>query len=305
MWSAQADVLRMAATEEKRERIKWYYARRTFFGFGDFAQGLELAKHCNHEDARLLVSIFPSGAPVLAEEAAIAFSAHTDPRCQCWWSVCSSEPVAQPLLRSAEAGYAWAQYLVARNTGEVSSASAWLQKAVDQGEPDADVTYCSNIMETGRYAAEDEERAERALREAALLGEPNAQCELADMCFPHGSLGQCIWLRRSATGGINYALRQLVRLAGYLVESYERGASGRIVFELGSALAVWEDDHEAKSIAACQRALQLYRQWCEDARRAVFCWLWLARNMSVAKDIRIVIADLIWSEKVAWSDTRV
>ncbi len=29
------------------------------------------------------------------------------------------------------------------------------------------------------------------------------------------------------------------------------------------------------------------------------CWLWVARQLAVAKDVRLMIADLIWYERAA------
>ncbi len=58
-----ADVLKMAKTEAQRERIKWYHARRIFFGQAMLTEGLALARQCQHEDARFLVSLFPGDTP--------------------------------------------------------------------------------------------------------------------------------------------------------------------------------------------------------------------------------------------------
>ncbi len=74
------DVLRMARTEKKRELIKWLYARR--FLEVSFSVAVELAKQSTHEDARLLVSLFSAGAPVL--EAAAVCAARSHDACAGW-----------------------------------------------------------------------------------------------------------------------------------------------------------------------------------------------------------------------------
>ncbi len=85
-----ADILKMVGTKEKRERIKWYHARRVFFDKGTsagcFAQGLELAKESEHPGARFFVSLFRDGAPTTAQEAKSVFLAHAevDARSMCW-----------------------------------------------------------------------------------------------------------------------------------------------------------------------------------------------------------------------------
>ncbi len=70
-----ADVLNMAQTEEKKERIKWYHARRVFFDH-DPSDGLALARQCKHEDARFLVSLFPGDASRTKDEAIVVFLTH-------------------------------------------------------------------------------------------------------------------------------------------------------------------------------------------------------------------------------------
>ncbi len=70
-----ADILRMAKTKAQRETIKWFHARRVCFdlgGLSSFVAGLSLAQHIQHEDACLLVSLFPE-APRTLEEAAAVF----------------------------------------------------------------------------------------------------------------------------------------------------------------------------------------------------------------------------------------
>ncbi len=85
-FAAHADILRMAQSEEKKERIKWFHAMHVFFSRGDTAcaSGLELARLCKHEDARFLTSLFPSGASPTKGEAGAVFLSHDDARCKAW-----------------------------------------------------------------------------------------------------------------------------------------------------------------------------------------------------------------------------
>ncbi len=69
---------RWPKTEEKRELIKWIHARRIFFDRHEFGSGLALARECRHPDARLLVSLFPDGAPATGEQAARVFLVKED-----------------------------------------------------------------------------------------------------------------------------------------------------------------------------------------------------------------------------------
>lgn len=48
--------------------------------------------------------------------------------------------------------------------------------------------------------------------------------------------------------------------------------------------------------------MRLYTQWLSGAKMGVLCWLWLSKGTGVARDIRLLIADLIWDERAAWSE---
>ncbi len=114
------------------------------------------------------------------------------------------------------------------------------------------------------------------------------------------------WLRRAAVQDGYYATR-LAEFAVNQVGRFDRGSSGRIVYEIGVAVMVIREqrvwtrlDQDEK--AACESAFVVYLRCIEDAKRAVMCWLWFARSETVAKDIRLLIADLIWEERAAWSE---
>ncbi len=48
------------------------------------------------------------------------------------------------------------------------------------------------------------------------------------------------------------------------------------------------------------RAVALAREWRKNASQAVLCWIWLSRQLGLIRDIRILIADIIWEERNAW-----
>ncbi len=81
-----ADVLRMAATEERRELIKWYLARKVFFNWekpSSFIDGLALARECHHPDARFLVSLFQGVVPKREDAVKVFLAREDDARCLC------------------------------------------------------------------------------------------------------------------------------------------------------------------------------------------------------------------------------
>lgn len=59
---------------------------------------------------------------------------------------------------------------------------------------------------------------------------------------------------------------------------------------------------EGASVAAGERAINMYEMWCGQARTGVLCWLWACKQLCVVKDIRLAIANLVWDERMAWSE---
>ncbi len=297
--AVHADVLKMAKTEAQRERIKWMHARTVFFRAGRFAQGLALARQCAHEDARFLVSLFPAGAPETTQEAVAVFLAGgDDPRCLWWAAMCGAELRKDAGRRVAEGGCMWA--LARTKCGD------WRRAA--QEEPDAMLSVASLVYNVWDSSGDFEEASRMWLR-AAQLGDVVGQVEVAMRCCAAGSPEQFQWLRRAAIQNRNRHAGKI--LTGCVVEQlrlYDEGGSGRVVFEIGAALPAmdaWEEDILSGSAADGERAIELHSRWCAEAKRGVVCWLWLSRILGVAKDIRLLIADLIWDERAAWSERKV
>ncbi len=303
-----ADILKMAKTKEKRELIKWCHARQVFFREGRFIEGLELAQQCDHLDARFLVSLFSSGGgePKMRGEAAAVFLAQgNDGRCLCWAAECNASIASDLLRRSAESGYAWGQAMYGYGFSHFVQPRPWLEKAVAQGER-AGMQHLALLLWDGEFGSEDRPRARQLWQEAAELGDPDAQYYLATLCSDDCSLGQVIWLRRSVTqfNTQQTSLYLLIDDTEREVGLYDNGGSGRIVFELGMALhgrMISLMQLTGRKMHFSNMAVALFKQWCAEAKRAILCWIWLSRDAGVVRDIRLMIGDLIWEERAAWS----
>ncbi len=303
MWEVHADVLKMAKSEEQREAIKWFHARSTFFAHGDepdVAGGLALARESEHPDARFLASLFPENASGVAwqwEEASDVFLAQGDePRSLCWAVSCGAEPREDLLRRSAEGGCAWgaAMYSSCSSKGDKL---ALLEKAAAQSDPDALYRLCD--------CEGMEERAAELLRRGAEVGDPDCQYTFAKKCFAEDAVERFEWLRRAAVQDHVRAWVELKRVAMEQITLRDGGGSGRLLYEIGAAFAqmtltrLYNDAEEsAKGFAA-----SFFTRCNEEARKSVQCWLWLAKKeKNVAKDIRLLISDLIWDQRAAWSE---
>ncbi len=214
-------------------------------------------------------------------------------------------------LLGAEAGCAWAQALYAVAFvfgGKKEEPLTWLEKAVAQGEPHGMHLLARRLMRGGASSDECKARAKRLLFEASELGHAVAASDYAELCFPPYSLGWFVWMHKCYEHEYVDDIQWVKEVVVRQLKLYDGGASGRIIFEIGAHLArghgCGKRKEELELKEASRRALQLFKQWNGAARSAGFGWIWLARREKVAKDIRLVIADMIWDDRWAWSERR-
>ncbi len=313
-----ADVLRMVKTEEERERIKWFYARRVLLSGKDkrLREGLELARQSEHPDARFLVSLFPEGQPwTVAEAVAVFLSRSDDARCLCWAAELGGPARAEVRQGAALPGYTPAQWLVCTLK---YAPLLLLEQAVADGD-----AYAMTLLASRLWREEEEEdsvdeeddvvdvasdnlRAEVLWRQAALLGDPSAQIALAERCCEKDSNERFMWARRSAMQGDYRAMSCLLGWAGKQLERFESGASGANVFQIGMAFrgkSSWSSCcPDADFRDRGRRAIELYKKWLREARTSVLCWVWCAQQLEVGKDMRLLIARLVWEDRAVWSE---
>ncbi len=196
------------------------------FGVGKRShEGLALARQCQHEEARFLVSLFLTSAPATRESAEAYFLT----RCLCWAVECGAQPRRELLQRAAESGYGYAQVRLAAFVENRNERLKLIHKAAACGEPEA-LFLLGCELETVEV---------RALwQEAARLGQRDAQLRVALILCPSRSLEQLQWARRASCQGLEDAKNMLSALSPTILEMYENGwTSGLSVFELGTAMA--------------------------------------------------------------------
>ncbi len=322
-----ADILKMCTSQETIERIKWFHAVSVFFfspppqkqgrAGGEYSHsnhledGLSLARESLFGDARFFVSVFPDGPPSTRQAAAAAFLAYgDDPRLLCWAARCGAMPRRMLVKASAERGYALGQAMWARLVaGYAEESLMWAEKAASQGDPTGMEIVASCIVEDGHVWSKDMPRAKLLWREAASLGHAAAQFEYARHFCTENPVGMAIWLRRACfagNGSSGLAAKALVNMVTREADRFQAGGTGRVMYEIGFAFsryADWRDEAPSLIVASlCEHTIQLYGEWTAQAKSGVLCWLWLSRQLGVVKDIRLLIADLIWEGKMAWSE---
>ncbi len=235
-----------------------------------------------------------------------------DARSLGWAAMLRGDEASRDMLRRpAEAGYAVAQWQFAETLqGYDSEQQAWLERAATQGEPRA-MTLLALLLWVphNRTGFHDKPRARQLRLAAALAGDWFGQWYYASCCCPRDSPEQFTWLRRCAVQKPKAIAKiTIVSNLSKELQRYDEGGSGRVVFEIGWALARipdWAEEDTDKfpeRIAAGERALQLYNQWCAEASRAVWCWIWLAQHVGVSRDIRVLIANLASEQRWAWAE---
>ncbi len=197
-----------------------------------------------------------------------------------------------------------------RTFGQMSFSEGveWLQKGAALHEPTA-MAWLGDCYFFGEGVEENATTARELYREAVELGDGHAQIALAEHCLLPGSIEYFQWLRRASlqqnAAAVGCLLPFVPRVKDYL-DNRGREEDGRLVFQIGGVLAAYECwqylPFMAPSLSVFDQLRNLCEQWLIEAERAVLCWLWLARSKRICKDSRLMVADMIWEERAAWSE---
>jgi TPR repeat protein len=296
-----------AEVVSRAEEIKWADARDSVTE-GRIEQGLQMARECQHRDARWLASLFPVGVPVTAERMhEVMLQQGDDPRALfIAWRLDKGD--SSGLIRAAEAGYAPAQaelsFHLSGRSGE-DEAFAWAQRSALQNDRDG-LYQLGYRFEFGFGCPEDESKAVEAFRLAAELEFREAQYRYGELAFGEHDWERYHWWIRAKGRAHRELLSQVIRL----LPLFERGEHGRILHIVGPVIAngldavgQWfgialpEDE-----VAKLKRVIELHGAMLECARRAIDCWSMAARRIRVVKEMRAMIAKMLWEEPWQWGE---
>ncbi len=301
----------------------------------NISKALALAKHCKHPDAVWLTSIFEND-PVTKEEekeekkeeeeeetkeetkegvrrreeegrrrreekrreqARNVFLAHEDDAravCFAWWMLSDDEAVADlsMLRHAADMGYAFALSTLASHEDSRRLALA----AVSKGERDG-------FFQLGHLLCHEDKNlalGKENLLIAAELGELNAVGEYG-LSFGEFDPERWLWLGRAALRGYFTNFLEL-----FPKQILERSSPVKL-FLIGRALKGNVDVENQRIFGVkfdfiivtdvSQRAVNFYMCQVESARLAVDAWVVIGKRLGVVKDIRRVIASLIWDAR--------
>ncbi len=297
------EILSFCATQEKRDCITWFFARSVFFRnvhrremARSLADGLAYARE-SQPDAQFLVSLFRDGPPTTLAGAAELFQERRcDARCACWAALLGAVPKEELMMQSSAGGYALAQAVLFLHTTTTRALEATemielVERAVEQGEAVGMECLAFALFHGLGGVQQDVFRATELWREAAKLGNCTAQWEYGTHCCEHSLLAKVIWLRRAAcvsrswdlvplqqiravsnlcsNSASLFALWDLVNMAPVEVERFRAGGTGRVLYEIGLAMAqnnFWRHQQMSVHYAPRLRVVALYCKWVAEAK---------------------------------------
>jgi hypothetical protein len=291
--------------------LEWYEIRDTFFGDNYVSQNipfaLEMCGSCQHPDACWLTDVC-AGKDVRTKEVAHrVFSAlgQNDARAMCfmWW--CSDDEGQrdlEPLRHSAELGFVFAQAWMARAT-QGKEKFKFAQPAAAQGEREGHVML-GCCFRDGHGCEKDLDKAKENFLLASELGDVSAMIVLGKM-LNESDPQRWRWWGRAAT--VRYSWEFLSNFAEQ-VESFNSGSGSAVVmFAIGQALqghvnegarTIFIEKHDFDSrIGPAKQAIAFYEAQVKATKDAMRAWTQVGIKLKVVKDVRKLIAKLIWDSR--------
>ncbi len=304
----------MQALVDRTEQIKWWDAldklEKLEEGMldSDLEAWLRCVRDCLHPDARWLASLFPDEPFAVTKQAMLSVmkAQGNDPRAL---YLCSQlAGCVASLQRAAELGYAPAQASWAREC-RVIERLAWAEKAAAQGDRRG-LFVLGRWLWNGIGCDQDRGRALALMKEAAELEDSEAQFSLGEHAYSEREWQRYRWWGRAVARENEYAMRYLQKAVLKQLKRWDEGkGTGRNVFELGSAFKghvdvanklVFGGEISGERMQAVQRCIEVHDEWCKAAKAAIECWIGVGRRLEVMKDIRLVIAGLVWKHRAEW-----
>jgi hypothetical protein len=282
-------------------QIEWWDALDAIVGFDSTAEGVVLARKCRHSDAQWFFQVVPQDeeADVLAFlKRGLIEACPDDPRAMFIHGALANR---QLVAKAAELGYAPAQALMASIPGCRREQFAWAENALAQNDRNG-MYHAACRLQEGRGCTPNLERAAALFERASELGHAVAPLRLGT-----GFYGAYDW-RRYRLWGLALE-RDSPWAAGALMEAAAEhaGEAGRVVFEIGGALRRAEKRpkgrRELHLTAHALRCVEVYNLATARAEAAIECWLAVGQRLGVVKDMRRLIAQMVWEDRGAWSGT--
>jgi hypothetical protein len=280
----------------------------------DWEKALDFAARSKHPDAVWMTKLFEGRTVGNSEEARDIFLECDDPRAICFSGLINWRFMRQVVQKSADMGFAFAQASLAEvlkslfcfclltyispmkdlAETEVEESLLWARKAADQGER-------AGFYQLGCcYLDSDVDKARDNFHIAALLGDLRSMKRYAS--YLHESDPQrYFWFGKAAAHGmcrkfVHDVVRQLqncTRDRASVVYAMGRALKGHVNMETKTVFRR-KDPRNAPLVLP---AVNFFEAQLSACRRAVDAWSIIGIRNGVVKDIRKLIAMLIWEER--------
>jgi hypothetical protein len=287
--------------------LEWYKTCDTFFGQNRASQNIPLAiaiaSSCQHLDARWLTETCAGKDVITKEDAKRVFSAigQNDARALCFAWRCGGSDLV-PLRRSAELGFAFAQAEWAGifwGEGKFTFA----QLAASQGERDG-FTWLGVCFRDGEGCEKDFDKAKENFLRASELGHVSAMYLLGRL-LNESNPQRWRWLGRAASLGSSW---DFLHTFSKQFELFNSGSgSAAVMFAIGQALqghvneearTIFKSAYDFDSlIGPAKQAIAFYEAQIQARKDAMRAWTLVGIKLKVVKDVRKLIANLIWDSR--------
>jgi hypothetical protein len=284
--------------------------RDTFFGetcvssvSRNIPLALELASCCQHPDARWLTKVCAGKEVRTKEDAKRVFSAlgQNDARALCFAWLCGGGDLAV-LHQAADLGFGFAQSSIAgRTCGEEKYKFA--QMAASQCERDG-LFVLGLCFYDGEGCEQDLDKAKKNFLLAGQLGHVWAMRLLGKLLDESDPQRWLWWGRAAALGKGRFLLSKFANQ----LESFNAGSgSAAVIFSIGRALQGHVNE-EARTICnifdkfdlrigPAKQAIAFYEAQIKATKDAMRAWTQVGIKLKVVKDVRKLIAKLIWDSR--------
>jgi hypothetical protein len=300
--------------ENIEQLFAWYKIRDLCFGHNNveinFEKALELAAVCLHPNAVWLTKLFDGRSASTLELATLVFrECENDARALCFAGMIGWDD--SELRLAAELGDAFAQAMMSAQThGEASF--RWAEKSAAQGERDG-FFWLGRFYKDGLACEQNTEKAQENCWMAAQHGDVGAMVSYAKFLDP-ADPQRFVWLGKAAVLG-EYGWF-LGGMSEQMLKFNAGNGFANVVFVIGRILK-GHFDKEKRTIFVriasfdtyidpASQALHFYDFQLRSYRRAVDTWTIIGMRNSVVRDVRKMIAMIIWDarEEAVYSEKK-
>jgi hypothetical protein len=301
------------AVVDRADLIKWYDALDALTLLvvpRHIVTGLQMARECQHPDAMWLASLFPPGVEATQQRMReVMLQQGSDPRASYFVWTFGERDEGVLLSRAAQRGYAPAQVALAAVTKVEAERLPLHKKAAGQNDRNA-------LFHLGRLSQRQEDCGEKVIeliRRAAELNHQRAQVDYGHAAFGAAAWERYFWWSQAAEDG--YGSYDLCVGAAQLLPSFECGECGRI---LSTAAPVMRNNREKwrtgqetfreainrdhYTVSQLERVFELHAAMLGRTRSAIDCWSMAGWRCGVMKDMRVMIAKMLWEETWRWGE---